>query len=276
MKGTNRYGLERDIPESVKLAVRQNSGFGCVICGMGIYDYEHVEPEFKDAQDHVAASITLLCPNHHAMKTRGTLPKTEVKKHMKSPAAFKSGFTFGPLFYEGGPIKVKIGDSVFSDTPYPITVGGIPMLSVRHPIDEGGPVNISAIMADYSGQPMMGINNNEWRASNERWDVKSEGSRITIRNGPKNIGLRFKNDPSDGIVFESARIAFAGLRIIVSPNGALECTLNGQVIATFAGVTTEGCRVGIGFSLPPELIAAAKAWMRVQGAAFDMIPQLEI
>jgi hypothetical protein len=168
LKTNNKHGLSRDIPAQVKLHVRQNSGFGCVICGLGIYDYEHIEPEFKDATEHDPNGIILLCPTHHALKTRGILPKAEIVGHMRSPASLKAGFTFGPLYYSGGPIIVRMGNSKFQDTPYPITVGGIPMLAVERPNDDGGPISISAIMADYLGQPMLGINRNEWRASSEK------------------------------------------------------------------------------------------------------------
>lgn len=48
----NKFGLSRYIPSDVKLQVRKNSGFGCVICGMGIIHYEHVDPEFHVAQTH--------------------------------------------------------------------------------------------------------------------------------------------------------------------------------------------------------------------------------
>ena len=48
----NKHGLPRTIPPDVKRAVRRACGFGCVICGLGIVDYEHVDPTFADALVH--------------------------------------------------------------------------------------------------------------------------------------------------------------------------------------------------------------------------------
>lgn len=48
----NQFGLSRDIPEAVKRQVRQRDGFGCIICGSAIIEYEHFEPEFHAAKFH--------------------------------------------------------------------------------------------------------------------------------------------------------------------------------------------------------------------------------
>lgn len=69
----NKHGLSRTIPDKIKEQVRKNSGFGCVICGVGIIEYEHVNPEFKDCTEHNSENITLLCPTCHSKKTRGFL-----------------------------------------------------------------------------------------------------------------------------------------------------------------------------------------------------------
>ena len=69
----NDHGLSRHIPEDVKREVRQRSRFGCVIpgCRRAFYEYEHIEPEFKDAKSHDPAAICLVCPNHNPRRTGG-------------------------------------------------------------------------------------------------------------------------------------------------------------------------------------------------------------
>jgi hypothetical protein len=64
----NKHGLRRAIPEEVKRLVRQNSGFGCVLCGLSLYHYDHIDPPFKEAQAHRPEDICLLCPDHHERK----------------------------------------------------------------------------------------------------------------------------------------------------------------------------------------------------------------
>lgn len=75
----NRFGLSRCIPEDVKAEVRRRSKQGCVICRALAYDYEHIRPEFADAQEHDPEHICLLCPSHHAELTRARLLKQEVR-----------------------------------------------------------------------------------------------------------------------------------------------------------------------------------------------------
>ena len=58
----NKFELSRTIPEPIKRQIRQDSGFGCVICGLGIIQYEHVDPEFHLAKIHDPSKMTLLCP----------------------------------------------------------------------------------------------------------------------------------------------------------------------------------------------------------------------
>lgn len=266
----NRHGLSRDIPELIKLLIRQKSGFGCVVCGLGFYDYEHVDPEYNDAIEHDPERITLLCPNHHAEVTRGRLPKSEVLRYMRNPAALKAGFSYGPLYYSGGDITVSIGDSVFTNVLYPIAVGGIPMISIIPP-EEDGPIQISAIMAGTDGSPMLTIIKNEWRANAGKWDVNTVGNRLTIRNGARDIGLRFRNNPEEGIVFERAKIGFAGLRLDVEENGSLRFGMIGsQELGKFNAMRISNSHIGFGIGLPPELLAAAKAWIKIQGAAFGI------
>jgi hypothetical protein len=87
----NKYGLQRDIPEPVKRAVRAACGFGCVICGLPFYHYDHFDPEFENARTHDAAGIALLCGYHHDKRTRGTLSKETVASACGAPNAVTHG-----------------------------------------------------------------------------------------------------------------------------------------------------------------------------------------
>lgn len=54
----NKYGLSRNIPNHIKRAVRQKCGFGCVICGLFICDFDHYAPSFSEAKKHNPDGIT--------------------------------------------------------------------------------------------------------------------------------------------------------------------------------------------------------------------------
>ena len=42
----NKYGLGRYIESDTRRLIRKRCGFGCVICGIGFFDYEHFDPDF--------------------------------------------------------------------------------------------------------------------------------------------------------------------------------------------------------------------------------------
>src|SRR5260221_9229391 len=75
---------ERDIPDPIKRIVRQRCGFGCVVCGRPIYEYHHMLG-FATVQRHVAAELTLLCPDHHSDQRKGLLPDAKVEKADRDP-----------------------------------------------------------------------------------------------------------------------------------------------------------------------------------------------
>ncbi|WP_140145769.1 HNH endonuclease, partial [Vibrio parahaemolyticus] len=79
MSDKNKHGLSRYIPEDVKRKVRQKCGYGCVVCGTAIVEYEHVDPEFSEAKEHDPDKIVLLCSQCHAKVTRKFLSKESIK-----------------------------------------------------------------------------------------------------------------------------------------------------------------------------------------------------
>lgn len=58
------------IPEDVKRQVRQRCAFGCVICGLPVYHYDHMTA-YHVVKEHDAANITLLCASHHDQRPVG-------------------------------------------------------------------------------------------------------------------------------------------------------------------------------------------------------------
>jgi hypothetical protein len=81
----NKYRLDRYIPSNIRRQIRQNSGFGCVICGCAICEYEHVNPPFSSAREHDPDKMTFLCSNCHDKVTRKIWSKDKVVKAMKNP-----------------------------------------------------------------------------------------------------------------------------------------------------------------------------------------------
>src|SRR5690554_4444882 len=138
---TNRYGLKRTIPATVKREVRQRSKFGCVICRSAIYQYEHILPEFKDAREHSPDCIALLCPTCHSSVTKKRLPKEVVQKQYEkiqreaSTAPPRDNEYFVNHYQN---LRVDIGKSRFNEHRAIINIDGTDVLSYKKDEDSGG------------------------------------------------------------------------------------------------------------------------------------------
>jgi hypothetical protein len=80
----------RNIPLPVQREVRQRCGFGCVICGLPLYEYEHLLG-WANVHRHLSEEITLLCDQHHKEKTNGLLPIEDVMEANRSPYNLRDG-----------------------------------------------------------------------------------------------------------------------------------------------------------------------------------------
>lgn len=233
----NRFGLSRTIPPDIKLQVRKNCGFGCVICGTGIVDYEHVDPEFKDAKIHDPNCIALLCPGCHAMVTRKQWSKARVKLAMRSPKSLQEGATRQFFdFCEGNPV-LKIGETILYGTETFIHFKGLDLLSVLPPEEEGGPFRLSGAFADSTGQVSLVIKENEWFASSSSWDVEVVGPRITIREGERNIALVLRVDPPNLLCIERLNMLIAGCRFTVKGGEFVYVDKNGNASSWVGGAS---------------------------------------
>src|SRR4051794_27995797 len=111
MEASDRGG--RHIPEHTKRAVRKRCGFGCVVCGLPIYHYDHID-EFATVRQHDSYNLALLCPNHHQDKSSGRLSKAAVKHHVASPANKAGSFTSGHwLSLVGEGCLFRVGASTY-------------------------------------------------------------------------------------------------------------------------------------------------------------------
>lgn len=224
----NKHGLSRSsLNESTKRQIRQNSGFGCVVCGLAIGDYEHVDPDFADAIEHNPENMTFLCAQHHALVTRGRLSKETVKEHMKNPAAQQASFSHESFYLGNERPIIVLGNITAIRAEVILKHEDIPIFWVDEPEVPGGPFRINAEFRNRLGQVIFSIRNNEWRARTDNWDVESEGPRTYIRNSKGDIALIIRTEPPNKLVIERLDLQINGFSFICdgsqfyieSPNG---------------------------------------------------------
>lgn len=193
---TNKHGLARHIPNTIKREIRQLSKFGCVICRCGIYEYEHIVPEYNDAREHDPLSMCLLCGRCHNKVTKGILSKETVlsnyKKVQENETVKQPWESFD---LDSANITVKIGTCTFKNSTNIIKLGNKNLLSINPPKDGNCFPSISATFTDNNGNEILSIEDNEWIGSNKCWDIETIGSELTIRKSKGDIVLKIKVNP---------------------------------------------------------------------------------
>jgi hypothetical protein len=226
----NKHGLADYIPSEVRLAVRQQCGFGCVVCGLAIAQYEHFDPPFEEAREHRAEGICLLCGACHDKKTRGIWSPAKVAAARSSPITFAKGGS-KDAFDLAAPLALWIGDSLFLQVNTIVrTREGEQWLSIESSELPGGPVRISAKFFDDRGAPSLTIEGNEWMPSSSQWDTEVIGKTIKIRRSVGEVVLQLVAVPPNGLRLSRLRMRRHDL--------AIEVTTAGLVILERAGGKT--------------------------------------
>lgn len=240
----NKYGLPREIPASVKLQVRKACGFGCVICGASIIEYEHIDPPFTEAKEHDPENIALLCSQCHAKVTRKFLSKETVKQDRRKP--YCKRVTFSREYLDIGKIHPKIifAGTTLENCQVPVAVGDTFLSEVKEAEEPGGPFRLSANFCNSRGELSLQIVDNEWRASTMNWDVEATGGVITIKDNPRHISLRLVVDSPERVVVDKLDMYLGGLHFFGSPQELVVESPNGRR-ANYSRNIADHCKVGL-------------------------------
>lgn len=240
----NIHNLGRYVPTDIREAVRKRCGFGCVICGAAWYDYEHFDPDFKDAKIHQADGITLLCMQHNQRRARKTLSVESVRAANADPICLQQGYSNETFDFGTDPIEVVFANSTFIDCSCIIEINGISILSIKSPEEVGRPYLVSAYFSDSDGQVTLKIVDNVFFVGADNWDVECVGPRITVRKSKENICIILKSEPPNRIVVEKIDMEFEGAKIRGDVNG-VEISPNGKSWTSIQRGEFISCRTGI-------------------------------
>jgi hypothetical protein len=182
----------RTIPERIKKAVREKCAYGCIFCGLPIFDYDHVE-EWSSDKVHLEENIILLCPNHHALKTRksGWLSKEAIRHRAQNPFNKSQEHTpFWPIEQAGSTFTFDLGgveltsslDKLPNSEFIAIELDDRNLLSVRA---ENGFLLPTAVFYEANrNAPILAILDGQFTI-NTSCSFNRVGSRIEIRNSKK-------------------------------------------------------------------------------------------
>ncbi|MDC7102434.1 hypothetical protein N6O11_21820 [Escherichia coli] len=244
MDNINKHGLSRRIPETIKRQIRQRCGFGCVICGFGFYDYEHFKPDFVDAKVHDPNGMTLLCSQCNQKRARGRLSAQTVEIADRNPKCLQAGFANEMFDFHNEPITVKFAGVTFHNCQNLIVVNEQPILSVTPSPIPHGPMLLSGIFCNSIGKETLLIDENEWKAKSDNWDVECTGPRITIRRGPGEFALVLKMEPPTGLIVERLDMLYEGVRM-KGDKDLLEVSINGGPLHRWQSCSMSNCHTGL-------------------------------
>lgn len=219
----NKYGLPRTIPPQVKQEIRQRCGFGCVVCGCGLIEYEHLDPSYSEATEHNPTKITLLCPTCHSNVTRKFWSKDKIIRANAQPFCLQKGNPRAMLDFSGDHPILVFGGMTFHKCRIPIQVYEHPLIKISPPEEKNGPFLLSALFCNSDGKIALEIVNNEWIARTSNWDVQAAGGKITITDHSGKPNLVFSVYPPDKIIIEQLNMQLGKFKFLIN-NNACEVT----------------------------------------------------
>lgn len=217
VKGSNRFGIPRDIPSEIAKQVRSDCGFGCVVCGELLVHYDHFEPEFKHLEEeHNAQGIALLCPLHHAQRSGKTpvLSRKTMRKLRNEPFCKQqtSSLASNHFFALPGPSGIRLATTSVFKSKTKILVNGKPMIWFEIP--ENGalfqPIMFGLEIQNEDKTVLLAIEDNILKIIPPNGiDIKCEASTVTIWKDRKII-LRMSREEST-ILNRSLQVELANL-----------------------------------------------------------------
>ena len=170
------------VSEEVKRQVRQECLFGCVICGMPIFQYDHIV-DYSERPAHEPENIALLCPNHHMDKTAGRLSRASVAQARRAPFNSLENSTSEYILNATQGVELWLGSNQIYISEIVanysvLQINGKDLLAI-HRIGES--LTYSAIVTDEQGGQLLRIDRGELVVATNVWDYRYEGKHLSIR-----------------------------------------------------------------------------------------------
>jgi hypothetical protein len=259
MSNKNKHGLSRDILADTRRSVRQRCGFGCVICGLAISQYEHLDPPFSEAKEHDPNNIVLLCGSCHDRVTRGIWSKEKVKKAAANPFCIRRGYARDEFDIGDKHPEVIVGKSRWLYTTTIIEMLGVKVLTIEPPEEvpeEVGvqpPYRLSGLFFDDQGNKLFEIDRNEWKGPVENWDIEAKGGKLTIRKKPSRkqlgeVALELSVSPPNQISITKINMVYLRGKLIGDGSGFQFIAPDQSTIQIENDAIGLGCNCGISIS----------------------------
>ena len=132
--------------------------------------------------------MMVLCPNCHAMATRGSLTEKDQRKYKRNPRNIKRRYSAGLLAVDQDYCAISFGSVQFvGDGPF-IVVDGESLISLR--LGDEDQLEFSVSIYDSGDEQLLLIKNNEWQTGDPGpWDFEFKYNYLKLRRKKRDIGL---------------------------------------------------------------------------------------
>ncbi|CAM3902085.1 HNH endonuclease [Shewanella aquimarina] len=250
-KKINRFGLKRIIPPAVRAQIRKEAGYGCVFCGNPFVDYEHIDPEFKDAKIHDPDKMTLLCSGCHDNVTQRRWSKKRVWAAKAEPFAKKEGFIRNSLSPSQDKAVIKMGNMHCSLANIVLSLYGKPIIWFEPSNQPDAPIFLNAIFHDNGSKPIAYVSRNVFRGIVGEHDIVSTAARFEIRAKPRTISLIIESVGDEPIEIKRLCMEYLGQEVSVNSKAGIRLKGNGSDIV-FNGGSISGFNSGFSIGGVPS------------------------
>jgi hypothetical protein len=178
---------ERDIPEPIRRALRQEVNFGCAICGCPLLEMHHIIP-WRQTHQHNPSDIIALCPTHAHRADMGEYDENYLRELKKSPhnqTMVKDAFAV-----QTKNLTVSIASNKFVNTSRVLVVDDFDIISVTK---ESLYPQFDVNFFDKFGRWIAIIYQNQWYVDRRLvWDIKYIPRHLTLKCEPRQISLDLK------------------------------------------------------------------------------------
>lgn len=265
------------IPSEIKREVRKRCGFGCVICGLPIYEYDHIQ-EFNEVKEHKTENLTLLCDRHHKEKTNGLLPVRIIHQANKNPFNLKKNCSTQFKCWNYGYLPtVVIGGNRFtlaSSGGWILRIDGHDLISLEFKENR---LWLSVDINTPEGFPLLQIRDNELTHSLDEWDYEFVGSRLVIRRKKREVLLDVSFQPNESLViFKRGTFVHNGTGVVFNEKGLVELVdPERPAMISLSNLDIVGTRGGLELGDPKYETRGHAFGLRCQRRPFDMQASIE-
>lgn len=153
-------------------------------------------------------------------KTKGILTNDHIREFDQNPRALQEGFSAEWLpTFEGCP-TLKLGENgaLLINVVAPITVAAVPLIRFNRPEPDSKIARISMSFCDQDGNPMLVVNENEWRVYAGNWDFWTEGKTYAFQGGAE-PSLRLRMNAPHYLTIEKLDAYLGGHHFIIDHDG---------------------------------------------------------